>query len=207
MLGHHEQIERLQNVIDVGHQARSSILDELIDTSTPRRENVPGYGKNVTSVFERKIRRDECPALLGSFRDQYTQRETRNNAVARREVAALRIDTQRKFRYQCPLARLDNAPCQVVISGWIDDVQATSQYCQCTSTRIKRRGVRESINSQRQPTNHRHVAFRQFARKTFCYLPTIGTGLACADDGQRKLISLGQCTGYVEYRRWMINLF
>ena len=75
MLWHHEQIQRLQDIIDMPHQARSTILDEFVDTCTPGRENASGYRKDLTAVFEGKIGRNQGTTRLGGFCDQYTERE------------------------------------------------------------------------------------------------------------------------------------
>ena len=71
VLGHHKEIQRFQNFIDMRHQAGSTILDELVDPCTPRRENASGYRKDFTALFEGKIGRNQSTACLWSFRDQY----------------------------------------------------------------------------------------------------------------------------------------
>src|SRR2546423_6369969 len=62
MLRNHEEVERHQNILHIGYEVRP-ILNELVHANTSHSVDTIGNGKHFTTMFKRKISRNQSPAL------------------------------------------------------------------------------------------------------------------------------------------------
>src|SRR2546421_12070533 len=97
MLRNHEEVERHQNILHIGYEVRP-ILNELVHANTSHSVDTIGNGKHFTTMFKRKISRNQSPALFRCLSDQYTLTEACDNAVPCWEVLLVRFAAQRQLR-------------------------------------------------------------------------------------------------------------
>jgi len=73
MLGHQEEIERIQDVLNIHHGA-GPVLDEFIYAGTPIREDASRDCKDFTPLLQGAIRCNECTTFFWRFHHQYAKR-------------------------------------------------------------------------------------------------------------------------------------
>ncbi len=120
LLGHHGQVQLLQDILCLGHQLGLAALDEGIGAFADPIIDVAGHGKGLAALFQSELDGDERAALAPRLDDQGAQGETTDDPVTGWKVNPLWFCAQGIIGDEG--ASLDDGFGQLAVAGRIDDV-------------------------------------------------------------------------------------
>src|SRR5579871_4469271 len=122
LLWNHEQVEGLDDIFDI-HDRSRAILDQLVRAGALARKYAAWDGEHLAPLLQGVLHGYQRPTFGRSFDDKHAQREAGDDAVARREIAALRFRAERIFAQDHAPARFDDAVRQGAVRRRVDDIQ------------------------------------------------------------------------------------
>ncbi len=198
VVGHHFQIQFLQHIFGLQHHFRA-LLDQPVGAAAGAVEDVARHGEHLAPLFDGKVSRDQRARLFARFDDDDAQRQPADDAVAGREVVALRRRAKRVIADH--RAAVDDLPDQSRVLVRIDFVQPGAKHGYRPPPGLQRRHVGGGVHAARQAAYHRHPGRGQRPRQLAGHFFAIRTGAAGSHNGDGPIVPVHQRPAHVDERR------
>ena len=175
----HSQL--LQQVLSALHQL-CALLDKCVAALRVGRMYRSRNGEHLAPLIGGEARGDERARGERRFHHQATARKARDDAIAPREIGAMRGRAEGKFAYDQPLPR--DAFAQRAIALRIEDVGTGTQHRDGGSLRIQPAAVGGGVYAEREAAHDGEAGGAESARKVFRIAHALRCGIAAADHGQ-----------------------
>src|SRR5208283_4740820 len=142
---------------------------------------------------------DQRAALLGCLDDYDSEAQSRQDAVASREILRQRLHSNRELAYQ-RTAGCDNRLGQLAMLGGINDVDAASQHRDGLAVRVEGTLMRLAVDSAREAAHDAEALGGELEAEPIRHPPPDIAGRASADD--RDAVSVCELRRTAHEQEW-----
>src|SRR5919201_144006 len=175
--------ERVEHVARAGQRRRSE-LEQRIRPLRQRRRDLTRNGKELSSLFEGEVGRDQRAAPLACLDDDRRRAEARDDAVARREAERLRLDAGLVLGDD--QRALGDRPRELSVHGRVVAVDAAPEDGYGVPVALERAAVRLAVDAAREAADHYDAGGGEVAAEHARDLPAVRRARPRADDRDRR---------------------